>query len=146
METRRIETFQQKLISLMERKLYKLHVDTIIVWHWKVILIQLNLQENGNVYSWGKNEQGQLGNNTEINELKPILIMNLKGESVYCGYDCSFILQNGELWSCGKNHFGQLGLGDKINRSTFEKVKLDHKVTKFHTSGHHSIMLLGKLR
>jgi hypothetical protein len=43
----------------------------------------------------GKNEQGQRGNNTKFNELKPILIMNLKGvESVYCGYDCSFILQN----------------------------------------------------
>jgi alpha-tubulin suppressor-like RCC1 family protein len=106
----------------------------------------LNLQENGNVYSWGKNEEGQLGNNTETNESKPILIMNLKGvESVYCGFDFSFILQNGELWSCGSNDSGQLGLGDKKNRSTFEKVKIDHKVTKFHTSGHHSIMLLGKL-
>jgi alpha-tubulin suppressor-like RCC1 family protein len=70
--------------------------------------------------------------------------MNLKGESVYCGFDYSFILQNGELWSCGKNDLGQLGLGEKINRSTFEKVKLDHKVKKFHTFGHHSIMLLGK--
>jgi alpha-tubulin suppressor-like RCC1 family protein len=107
----------------------------------------LNLKENGNVYSWGKNEQGQLGNNTEINELKPILIMNLKGvESVYCGFDYSFILQNGELWSCGINDSGQLGLGDEINRSTFEKVKLDCKIKKFHTFGHHSIMLLGKLR
>jgi alpha-tubulin suppressor-like RCC1 family protein len=63
-------------------------VDTIIVWHWKVIEIQLNLQENGNVYSWGKNEQGQLGNKTKTNELTPILIMNLKGvDSVFCGFD-----------------------------------------------------------
>jgi hypothetical protein len=105
----------------------------------------LNPQENGNVYSWGKNEEGQLGNKTKINESKPILIINLKGESVYCGFDFSFILQNDELWFCGRNDLGQLGLGDEINRSTFEKVKLDCKVKKFHTFGHHSIMLLGKL-
>jgi hypothetical protein len=44
MEIPRKETFQQKLISLMERKLFKLHVDTIIVWHRKVIQYQLNFK------------------------------------------------------------------------------------------------------
>jgi hypothetical protein len=112
-------------------------VDTIIVWHSKVIEIQLNLQENGNIYSWGRNEN--------IKQLNPILIMNLIGvESVSCGYDCSFIVQNGEIWSCGINDSGQLGLGHQSKNYAFEKVKFDHKVKKFHSFGYHSIMLLGK--
>jgi alpha-tubulin suppressor-like RCC1 family protein len=106
----------------------------------------LNLQENGNIYSWGRNDQEQLGNKTKTNESKPVLVLNFKFvKGLYCGNDFSFILQNGEIWTCGRNDCGQLGLGDKINRSTFEKVKIDYKVKKFHAFGQHSIMLLGKL-
>jgi alpha-tubulin suppressor-like RCC1 family protein len=80
--------------------------------------------ENGNIYSWGSNTYGQLGNNTTTDELKPILIFqNLKGvEMIFCGFDFSIFLQNGIIWSCGKNNLGQLGLGDsKISLKKIHK-------------------------
>jgi alpha-tubulin suppressor-like RCC1 family protein len=105
----------------------------------------INHQESGNIYAWGSNSEGQLGNNTKTDEMNPILIFkNLKGlQKIFCGYSFSMILQNGEILSCGRNDQGRLGLGDKKDRSIFEKIKFKHKVKKFHTHGHHSIMLLG---
>jgi alpha-tubulin suppressor-like RCC1 family protein len=101
--------------------------------------------DNGNIYSWGDNSCGQLGNNTTIDELKPILIhKNLNGvERIFCGVRHSTILQNGEILICGGNKMCQLGLGDTIDRLSFEKMKLPDKIKKFHTSGHHSLVLLG---
>jgi alpha-tubulin suppressor-like RCC1 family protein len=107
------------------------------------ILLHLTVLENGNIYSWGRNDYGQLGNNATNDETKPILIFqNLKGvEKIFCGFEFSIFLQNGILWSCGRNNLGQLGLGDSKIRKEFIKIQLNHKVKKFHTSGHHSIML-----
>jgi alpha-tubulin suppressor-like RCC1 family protein len=56
------------------------------------------------------------------------------------------ILQNGEILGCGNNKSGQLGLGDFENKKKFEKMKINHKIKKFDTFGHHSIMLLGQFK
>jgi alpha-tubulin suppressor-like RCC1 family protein len=128
----------------MERIFSKFLLVLNIVWLWKVFLL-IDTIDNGNIYSWGDNSYGQLGNNTTINKLKPILIhKNLNGvERIFCGVDHSTILQNGEILTCGRNEMCQLGLGDTIDRLSFEKMKLPDKIKKFHTSGNHSLVLLG---
>ena len=79
----------------------------------------LFLDSEGNVFSVGYNEYGELGlgHNTNQNELNkipnipPIIIISCVGSS------CYFIDFKGNLWSFGKNEDGQLGQGDKTNKN-----------------------------
>ena len=75
---------------------------------------RLFLDSEGNVYSVGKNHNGQLGlgHNKNQNELSkipnipPIKIISCVGPSSY------LIDFEGNLWNFGYNKFGQLGHGD----------------------------------
>ena len=77
----------------------------------------LFLDSEGNVFSVGANEFGQLGlgHNTSQNVLNkipnipPIKIISCVNAS------CYLIDFEGNLWSFGNNDYGQLGHGDKIN-------------------------------
>ena len=79
----------------------------------------LFLDSEGNVYSVGYNEFGQLGlgHNTNQNVLNkipnipPIKIISCVNAS------CCLIDFEGNFWSFGFNQFGQLGHGDKTHRN-----------------------------
>jgi alpha-tubulin suppressor-like RCC1 family protein len=106
----------------------------------------LALEENGNIYSWGRNDDGELGNGNNTTQLKPILIFKqLQGVTkVYCGFHFSTYLQNGTLYTCGKNNSGKLGLDDTKSRSKFEEIKFITNIAKYHTFGHHSVAVSNK--
>ena len=75
----------------------------------------LFLDSDGNVYSVGYNENGELrlGHNTEQNLLNKIPnIPPIKKISCVCG-SCYLIDFEGNVWSFGYNAKGQLGQGDK---------------------------------
>ena len=84
----------------------------------------LFLDSEGNVFSVGNNEEGQLGlgHNTDQNELKkipnipPIKIISCVNASSY------LIDFEGNLWTFGFNNNGQLGHGDKTNINTPKKI------------------------
>ena len=80
----------------------------------------LFLDCEGNVFSVGYNENGQLGlgHNTDQNELNKIPnIPPIK--TISCvGASCYLIDFEGNLWTFGKNYFGQLGHGDETNINT----------------------------
>ena len=79
----------------------------------------LFLDSEGNVFSVGDNDYGELGlaHNTKQNVLNkipnipPIKIISCVSASSY------LIDFEGNLWSFGKNDFGQLGHGDKTNKN-----------------------------
>ena len=81
----------------------------------------LFLDLEGNVYSVGDNEEGQLGlgHNTNQNELNkipnipPIKIISCVSSS------CYLIDFEGNLWTFGYNEIGQLGHGNEIARDSF---------------------------
>ncbi|XP_015787614.1 probable E3 ubiquitin-protein ligase HERC3 [Tetranychus urticae] len=83
----------------------------------------LALTKNGEIYSWGANNLGQLGlgyKNPSAN--KPHLITSLQASPIFSissGSYHSFGLScTGALYGWGKNEFGQLGVGDNEHRST----------------------------
>ncbi|XP_035730999.1 RCC1 and BTB domain-containing protein 1-like isoform X1 [Vespa mandarinia] len=74
---------------------------------------------NGEIYGWGHNGVGQLGNGTYTNQLNPCKVTGLIGiviEKVACGYAHTLALSDeGVLYVWGSNSYGQLGLGNKTN-------------------------------
>jgi alpha-tubulin suppressor-like RCC1 family protein len=74
------------------------------------------------VYAFGNNAFGQLGDNTTVNKLIPVIVRDNKTfNNVYANGDSSAAIATNfdkVLFVWGKNNVGQLGLGDVINRSS----------------------------
>ncbi|HHV16717.1 MAG TPA: DUF1533 domain-containing protein, partial [Gelria sp.] len=75
------------------------------------------LDSDGNVWTWGKNQYGQLGNGSNIVSLVPIQVQGLSGiTAVAGGRDNTLAMQNDQkVYAWGENSGGQLGSGDKLS-------------------------------
>jgi alpha-tubulin suppressor-like RCC1 family protein len=73
----------------------------------------LALKNDGTVWVWGENANGQLGIGNNIDQLTPIQLTSLTNIiAVSAGGNYSLALKNdGTLWSFGINYQGQLGIG-----------------------------------
>lgn len=75
----------------------------------------LALKNNGTVWAWGNNVNGQLGNGTNTTSNIPVQVSGLSGIiAIACGHnwDLSLALKNdGTVWTWGDNTVGQLGNG-----------------------------------
>ena len=73
----------------------------------------LSLDENGSVWAWGSNGNGELGTNTVLESLTPIkLDLGAKIVKIVAGYNTSYaITEENKLISWGLNTDGQLGVG-----------------------------------
>ncbi|XP_057419618.1 ultraviolet-B receptor UVR8 isoform X2 [Lotus japonicus] len=80
----------------------------------------------GEVQSWGRNQNGQLGLGTADDSLVPQKIQTFQGvpiKMVAAGAEHSVaITENGELYGWGWGRYGNLGLGDRNDRWIPEKV------------------------
>lgn len=78
----------------------------------------LAVENNGNVWSWGCNNCGQLGSgNNNANSNLPVSVVGISGAvSVACGVYHSIALKNdGTIGAWGYNAYGQLGNGNTTN-------------------------------
>ena len=79
----------------------------------------LFLDSEGNVFSVGDNEYGQLGlghnrNQNELNKIQNIPPIKI----ISCMMSSSYLIDfEGNLWSFGNNLFGQLGHGDETEKT-----------------------------
>jgi alpha-tubulin suppressor-like RCC1 family protein len=89
----------------------------------------LALDEDGNVWSCGRNNEGQLGlsDNNPRNVFTKTNLTNVI--AIGGGDDHSLALdKNGNVWSCGNNDYGQLGLGDINDRNVFTQTNIKNVV------------------
>jgi len=84
------------------------------------------LTNNGNVYCWGDNTQGQLGINSFVDQLTPVQVMGVGGigylsdiVSIAVGgsHTCA-VSNSGSLFCWGYNTYGQLGNNSLANQKT----------------------------
>jgi alpha-tubulin suppressor-like RCC1 family protein len=80
----------------------------------------LAINYDGTVRAWGKNSNGQLGNNTTTDSTIPTLVSGLSNVvAVTTGIDSSYALKSdGTVWSWGYNGAAQLGDGTQTDRYT----------------------------
>jgi rhodanese-related sulfurtransferase len=71
------------------------------------------LDTNGNVWTWGWNGYGQLGDGTTITRLIPVRVSGVSNiTAIAMGRNHTVALQNnGKVWAWGNNGYGQLGDG-----------------------------------
>uniref|UniRef100_A0A0A9VNP3 HECT-type E3 ubiquitin transferase n=2 Tax=Lygus hesperus TaxID=30085 RepID=A0A0A9VNP3_LYGHE len=93
----------------------------------------LALSAEGDVYSWGEGEDGQLGHGNKSMCDRPCIIEALRGKNVVdiaCGgAHSAAITANGELYTWGKGRYGRLGHGDSENQL---KPKLIEALLGYH--------------
>jgi alpha-tubulin suppressor-like RCC1 family protein len=74
----------------------------------------------GNLYAWGLNTSGQIGDSTRVSKSSPISVGALANWSkIGCGFFHSIAIKtDGTLWTWGSNNYGQLGSGTQLSRSS----------------------------
>jgi RCC1 and BTB domain-containing protein len=106
----------------------------------KVVFVASNghhsacITEDGDTYTWGLGEHGQLGHGDEINRSTPKLISGLAGKKakeVACGgYHTIVRTDNGNVYSFGNGTEGQLGhcsFENKLTPTLIQQAQLEGK-------------------
>ncbi|MBO5478752.1 MAG: cadherin-like beta sandwich domain-containing protein [Clostridia bacterium] len=103
----------------------------------------LALDNEGNVWSWGRNEYYQLGNSTKEYILTPTKIEGLTNiKQIDAGNHTSFaITKEGELYGFGLNANGEAGIGSYTNRITPTKAKFLTDVIAVKAGKNHTVVL-----
>lgn len=77
------------------------------------------ITKNKQLYMWGSNAQGQLGDGTIAPKSSPVLISSDAYESMALGYQATYALKtDGTVWAWGSNSYGKLGDGSEVSRSS----------------------------
>jgi hypothetical protein len=111
----------------------------------------LVLTNCGEVYAWGHNYWGQIGNGCNDNQLKPIKVKGFNNERVVmisCGEFYSMALTEcGHVYSWGWNEFGQLGIGNTVDSNepklvaVIDENKCNVFIEKISCGSKHSLLL-----
>ncbi len=108
----------------------------------------LALTSDGNVYAWGLNSSGQLGDGTTTNRTTPTFIAFFPSVSISgvvgiaAGANHSLALGgNGKVYAWGYNVNGQLGDGTTTQRVIPTLVPGLSKITAITSGGYHSLAL-----
>ncbi|XP_020252473.1 ultraviolet-B receptor UVR8-like [Asparagus officinalis] len=119
-------------------------IEGIAAGLWHTVCISAD----GDVYSFGGNQFGQLGTGSDQAETIPRLLEaqcleEKKAKVVSCGARHSAIItEDGGAYCWGWNKYGQLGLGDSVDRSTPAQVPTDmHHLTNISCGWWHTLAL-----
>jgi hypothetical protein len=79
------------------------------------------IKTNGTLWTWGKNLDGQIGDNTVVNKSSPVTTVGggTNWKQVACGFTHSAAIKtDGTLWTWGRDNYGQLGDNTTVNKSS----------------------------
>ena len=93
--------------------------------NWKQVACGLAhtaaVKTDGTLWCWGKDNYGQLGDNTTVSKSSPV--QTITGGTNWTQVSCNWvhtaaIKTDGTLWLCGYNVFGQLGDNTTVRKSS----------------------------
>ena len=85
------------------------------------VFVPADAFRQGNLWVWGYNVNGQLGDNTTTDRSTPVTTLSggANWKQVSCGTDYTAAIKtDGTLWTWGYNYYGQLGDNTSTNRNT----------------------------
>ena len=110
------------------------------------IFHSLALFKSGEVYGWGENESGQVGDGTTKDRNQPQLIEGFPSKvmSIAAGsFHSLAITENGEVYGWGDNGCGQVGDGTRQKKVCPQLIKgIQGKVAGIAAGGYHSLVFL----
>ena len=97
---------------------------------WKIVKFGTNqvigLKQNGTIWTWGDNFQGQLGDGTLNSHYFPTQLgTDTDWKDIMTSASILALKTNGTLWSWGSNSKGNLGDGTMINRLSPNQIGTD---------------------
>jgi hypothetical protein len=80
------------------------------------------VKQDGTLWAWGWNNNGQLGDGTRVNKNNPVQIGTATNWKTVAAnqYHTLAVKQDGTLWAWGRNNYGQLGDGTAWKESPFQ--------------------------
>lgn len=105
----------------------------------------LFLDGRGEVWAWGDNTYGQLGDGTDVNSVSPVQVVGLTEiVAIDAGFDHSLALKaDGTVWAWGNNLFGQLGDGTTLDRNAPVQVQGLSDIVDISSHLWHNVALTG---
>jgi alpha-tubulin suppressor-like RCC1 family protein len=103
------------------------------------------LANNGTVWAWGKNSNGQLGDGTVIDRPAPVRVSGLTGvTAIAAGANHTIALKSDNtVWAWGSNSNGQLGDGTIVDKATPVQVAgLNNIIAAVAAGETHSLALI----
>ena len=97
------------------------YTENGVVYSFDDVFVSADAFREGNLWTWGRNNNGNLGDNTIINRSTPVTTFagGANWKQVSDGsYHTTAIKTDGTLWTWGRNDFGNLGDNTIITRST----------------------------
>ena len=79
------------------------------------------IKTDGTLWTWGRNNHGQLGDNTIVSKSSPVQIVTggTNWKQMACGYGITGAIKtDGTLWMWGKDNYGQLGINSTVRKSS----------------------------
>jgi len=101
------------------------------------------LRNDGTVWAWGNNFNGQLGDGTTTNSVAPVQVQSLSNViAIATGREHTVALrQDGTVWAWGLNAHGQLGVGSTVASNTPVQVRELDNVTAIAVGDGHNVAL-----
>ncbi|SHI97003.1 dockerin type I domain-containing protein [Clostridium intestinale] len=96
------------------------------------------IKNDGSLWTWGNNSDGQLGDGTLVSKPNPVKVMD-NVEKIFAGSNSIFAIKNGgELYAWGGNYVGQLGASI---RDTTVPTKIMEDIKEVAVGSFHSLIL-----
>lgn len=117
-------------------------INNITVFHFI-------FSEDGRVWVWGSNSDGQLGLGNEEPLLSIATLMPFSSETAIQAFACGayhlvLLSNDGDVYTCGEAELGKLGLADSTGRvATPTHVQLGMRAKAVACGGSHTLILGG---
>ncbi len=104
----------------------------------------LALKDDGTLWAWGYNSEGQVGNNSDnVYEPTPVQVLD-NVAAISAGNQHSLVLKNdGTVWAWGNNGTGQLGIAPGPGKKSPQQVLGLSGITRVYASDDNSAALAG---